>query len=123
MTSPKKNPITQMVYLRRSCHYRNRLLLLSGQCYDQSYCHSPTPTSTKKKPTRKQLKRWVKPPTHHKLKLHKKSQNCVKAAIAFVCTICKRQLLFALLRLITFVCTSAIEHILCTTVIVNFCMH
>ena len=30
----------------------------------------------------------------------KKSQNCGKAAIAFVCTTCKRQLLFALLQLI-----------------------
>ena len=35
----------------------------------------------------------------------KKSQNCVKAAIAFVCTICKRR---------TFVCTFAID---------NFCLH
>ena len=39
----------------------------------------------------------------------KKSQNCVKAAIAFVCTTYKKQLLFALLQLTTFVCTSAIE--------------
>ena len=53
----------------------------------------------------------------------KKSQNCVKAAIAFVCTTCKRQLLFALLQLITFACPSAIENILCNNVIVNFCMH
>ena len=52
----------------------------------------------------------------------KKSQNCVKAAIAFLCTTCKRQLLFALLQLITFVCTIAIESILSTTPIVNFCM-
>ena len=52
----------------------------------------------------------------------KKSQNCVKAAIAFVCTTCKRQLLFALLQQITFVCTTAIENILSTTPIVNFCM-
>ena len=50
----------------------------------------------------------------------KKSQNCVKAAIAFVCTTCKRQL-FALLQLITFVCITATENILCTTAIVNFC--
>ena len=37
------------------------------------------------------------------------SQNCVKAAIAFVCTTttCNRQLLFALLQLITFLCTIA----------------
>ena len=54
---------------------------------------------------------------------NKKSQNCVKAAKAFVCTTCKRQLLFALLQLITIVCPSAIENILCTTVIVNFRMH
>ena len=40
-----------------------------------------------------------------------KSQNCVKAVIAFVCTNCKRQLLFALLQQITNVCTSAIESI------------
>ena len=53
----------------------------------------------------------------------KKSQNCVKAAIAFVCTTCKRQLLSALLQWITFVCTSAIENIFCTTVIINFWMH
>ena len=53
----------------------------------------------------------------------KKSQNCVKAAIAFVCTTSKRQLLFALLQWITFVCTSAIENILCTAVIIKFCMH
>ena len=53
----------------------------------------------------------------------KKSQNCVKAAIALVCTTCKRQLLFALLQLMTFVCTTAIENILNTTSIVNFCMH
>jgi len=52
----------------------------------------------------------------------KKSQNCVKAAIAFVCKTCKRQLLFALLQLIIFVCTIAIENILSTTIIVNFCM-
>ena len=37
----------------------------------------------------------------------KKSQNCVKSAIAFVCTTCKGQLLFALLQKITFVCTIA----------------
>ncbi|MDE5105824.1 MAG: hypothetical protein O4808_01685, partial [Trichodesmium sp. St17_bin3_1_1] len=35
--------------------------------------------------------------------------------------ICKRQLLFALLQLLTFVCPSAIENILFTTLIVNFC--
>ena len=52
-----------------------------------------------------------------------KLQNCVKAAIALVCPTCKRQLLFALLQWITFVCTSAIENILCTTIIVNFCMN
>ena len=52
----------------------------------------------------------------------KKSQNCVKAAIAFVCTTYERQLLFALLQLITFVCTTAIDNILSTTPIVNFCM-
>ena len=46
-----------------------------------------------------------------------------QAAIAFVCTICKRQLLFVPLQLITFVCTSAIENILRATVIVNFFMH
>ena len=49
-----------------------------------------------------------------------KSQNCVKAVIAFVCTTCKRQLLFALLQLITFVCTTAIENILNKTPIVSF---
>ena len=54
---------------------------------------------------------------------YEKSQNCVKAAIAFVCTTCKRQLLFVLLEQITNACTSAIENIFCTTVIVNFCMH
>ena len=52
----------------------------------------------------------------------KKSQNCVKAAIAFVCTTCKRQLLFALLQLISFVCTTAMENILSTTLICNFCI-
>ena len=51
-----------------------------------------------------------------------KSQNCVKAAIAFVCTTCKRQLLVALLQLITFVSTTAIDNILSTTPIVNFCI-
>ena len=40
----------------------------------------------------------------------KKSQNCVKAAIAFVCTTCKRQLLSALLQKITFVCTIATDN-------------
>ena len=30
------------------------------------------------------------------IQIWKKSQNCVKAAIAFVCTTCKRQVLFAL---------------------------
>ena len=39
-----------------------------------------------------------------------KSQNCVKAAIAFVCMTCKRQLLFALLQKITFVCTIATDN-------------
>ena len=34
----------------------------------------------------------------------------------------KRQPLFALLQVITFVCTTAIENILSTTPIVNFCM-
>ena len=53
----------------------------------------------------------------------KKAQNCVKAAIAFVCTTYKKQLLYTLLQLITFVCTSAIDNILCSTVMVNFCMH
>ena len=53
----------------------------------------------------------------------KKSQNCVKAAIAFACTTCKRPLLFALFQLITFVCTTAIENISSTSTIVNFCMH
>ena len=52
-----------------------------------------------------------------------KSQNCVKAAIAFVCTTCERQLLFALFQLITFVCTFATKNILCTIVIIYFCMH
>ena len=36
--------------------------------------------------------------------INEKSQNCVKAAIAFVCKTCKRRLLSALLQLITFVC-------------------
>ena len=53
----------------------------------------------------------------------KKSQNCVKAAIAFVCTTSKEQLLFALLQLISFVCTFAIENVIYSTVTVNFCMH
>ena len=44
--------------------------------------------------------------------LDKKSQNYIKTAIAFVCTTFKRQLLFALLQLITFVCTTTIENIL-----------
>ena len=39
-----------------------------------------------------------------------------------MCTTCKRQLLFALLQLITFVCTTAIDNILSTTPIVNFYM-
>ena len=52
----------------------------------------------------------------------KKSQNCVKAVIAFVCTTCKRQLLLTLLQLITFIYITAIENILCTTPIGNFCM-
>ena len=51
-----------------------------------------------------------------------KLQNCVKAAIAFVCITCKRQLLFALFQQITFVCTTAIENILKTIPIVNLCM-
>ena len=42
--------------------------------------------------------------------VHKKSQNCVEAAIAFVCTRCKRQLLFAILQLITFVCITAFDN-------------
>ena len=54
--------------------------------------------------------------------IKEKSQNCVQAAIAFVCTTYERQLLFALLQLITFVCTTAIDNILSTTPIVNFCM-
>ena len=53
----------------------------------------------------------------------KKSLNCVEAAIAFVCTTCKRQLLFALSQLITFVCTTAIENISSTNPIVLFCMY
>ena len=44
---------------------------------------------------------------------YKKSQHWGKAAIDFVCTTCKRQLLFAQLQFITFVCTSAIENFLC----------
>ena len=64
---------------------------------------------------------WSKHNSGKKDKIQK-SQNYVKAAIAFVCTTCKRQLLFALLQLITFVCTTAIENILSTTPIVNFCM-
>ena len=39
--------------------------------------------------------------------MKEKSQNCVEAAIAFVCTTCKRQLMFALLQLVTFVYTIA----------------
>ena len=50
----------------------------------------------------------------------KKSLNCVKAAIAFVCATCKRQLLSALLHLITFICITAINNFLYTTSIVNF---
>ena len=46
----------------------------------------------------------------NKLLKVKKSQNCVKAAIDFVCTTCKRQLLFALLQKITFVCTIATDN-------------
>ena len=52
-------------------------------------------------------KRDVKTTSRMPRKL-KRSQNCVEAAIAFVCTSCKRQLVFAILQLITFVCTSAI---------------
>ena len=66
---------------------------------------------------------WKSQLGNHRKSKKKKSQNCVKAAIAFVFTTCKRQLLFALLQLITFACPSAIENILFTTVIVNFCMH
>ena len=50
----------------------------------------------------------------------KKSQKCVKAAIAFVWTTYKKQLLFAQLQLTTFDCTSAIENILCSNVTVIF---
>ena len=39
--------------------------------------------------------------------IKEKSQNCVKAAIAFVCNNCKWQLLYALLQLTTFVCIFA----------------
>ena len=39
--------------------------------------------------------------------MKQKSQNCVKAAIAFVCKNCKWQLLYALLPLTTFVYTIA----------------
>ena len=39
-----------------------------------------------------------------------------------MCKTCKRQLLFTLLQLIVFVCTTAIENILSTTAFVNFCM-
>ena len=73
----------------------------------------------------------------------KKSQNCVEAAIAFVFTSCKRQLLFAILQLITFVCITAFDNFynqqiitifafkctmgivnfLYTIAIDNFCMH
>ena len=47
----------------------------------------------------------------------KKSQNCVEAAIAFVCTSCKRQLLFAILQLITFVCITAFDNFFRTTIV------
>ena len=50
------------------------------------------------------------PPPSPALISNKKSQNYVKAAIAFVCTSCKRQLLFAILQLITFVCTTAFDN-------------
>ena len=46
-----------------------------------------------------------------KLAILEKSQNCVKAAIAFVCKNCKWQLLYALLLLTTFVCTFTIDNI------------
>ena len=49
-------------------------------------------------------------------------QNCIKAAIALVCTTYKRQLLFALLQLIAFVCTTVIENILSPTPIFTFWM-
>ena len=39
----------------------------------------------------------------------KKSQNCVKAAIAFVCTTCKIQLLFAIVQTKVIFCNSAIK--------------
>ena len=47
----------------------------------------------------------------------KKSQNCVEAAIAFVCTSCKGQLLFAILQLITFVCITAFDNFFRTTIV------
>ena len=40
--------------------------------------------------------------------IEKKSQNCVKAAIAFACRNCKWQLLYALLLLTAFVYTNVI---------------
>ena len=56
--------------------------------------------------------------------MSRSEKNCVKAAIAFVCTSCKRQILTALLQLITFVCTTAIENCFMhdCNCIVNFCL-
>ena len=47
------------------------------------------------------------------------TQNCVEPAIAFVWINCEKQLLCALLRLITFICTT----FACYITVVNFCMH
>ena len=53
--------------------------------------------------------------------LIEKSQNCIEAAIAFVCTSCKRKLLFAILQLLTFVCITAFENFFRTTIVHFFC--
>ena len=50
------------------------------------------------------------PKLSNMLYMIEKSQNCVKTAIAFVCTTCKRQLLFALVQKITFVCTITTDN-------------
>ena len=60
---------------------------------------------------------------HYGKDIEEKSQNCVKAAIAFVCTNCKRQLLFALMQVELFFALLQFQNNVLTNAIVNFHSH
>ena len=96
--SPKMSKIIQKLSQNRKLELNKTQKIKVVQLHEQTTKQFLNPTLTQKiahqGPKKPGLIQGPPP--------HKKSQNCFKAAIAFVCTTCNRHLLFALLQLETF---------------------